>query len=66
MGGWGEYAAAWAVFLLSHMLPARPRLRRALVMAFGERGFVAVYSLASIVVLGWLVAAAGRAPHVPL
>lgn len=23
-GGWGEYAAAWAVFLASHMLPARP------------------------------------------
>ena len=66
MGGWGEYAAAWAVFLLSHMLPARPRLRRPLVAAFGERGFVVAYSLASVAVLAWLIAAAGRAPHVPL
>jgi uncharacterized membrane protein len=66
MGGWGEYATAWAVFLLSHMLPARPRLRRALVAPLGERGFVVAYSLASVAVLGWLIAAAGRAPYVPL
>ncbi|CAH0130827.1 hypothetical protein [Roseomonas sp. CECT 9278] len=26
MGDWGEDAAAWAVFLASHMLPARPAL----------------------------------------
>lgn len=66
MGGWGEYAAAWAVFLLSHMLPARPRLRRPLVAICGERGFLIAYSLGSVVVLAWLVAAAQRAPYVPL
>ncbi|HEV7267459.1 MAG TPA: NnrU family protein [Falsiroseomonas sp.] len=66
MGGWGEYAAAWAVFLLSHMLPARPRLRRPLIAALGERGYVAAYSLVSVLVLAWLIVAAGRAPFVPL
>jgi uncharacterized membrane protein len=66
MGGWGEYAAAWAVFLASHMLPARPRWRARLAGPLGERGFTLAYSLASVLVLGWLVAAAGRAPFVPL
>lgn len=66
MAGWGEYAAAWLVFLLSHMLPARPRLRRRLVAVLGERGYLLGYSAMSLIVLAWLIAAAGRAPHVPL
>jgi uncharacterized membrane protein len=66
MGGWGEAAAAWSVFLLSHMLPARPWLRRKLVAACGERGFLVAYSLASVAVLAWLIAATGRAPYLPL
>jgi uncharacterized membrane protein len=66
MAGWGEYALAWAVFLASHMLPARPALRRALARRFGEATFTLGYSLASVVVLAWLVGAAGRAPSLPL
>lgn len=66
MGGWGEYLAAWAVFLLSHMLPARPRLRPALVSLLGQRGYVTLYSCASVAVLAWLIAARGRAPYLPL
>lgn len=66
MAGWGEYAAAWLVFLLSHMLPARPALRRPLVAALGERAYLLLYSAASLAVLAWLISAAGRAPFVPL
>lgn len=66
MDGWGEYAAAWCVFLLSHMLPVRPRVRRRLVALLGEPGFVGAYSLASLVVMAWLIGAAARAPHVAL
>jgi uncharacterized membrane protein len=66
MSGWGEYAAAWAAFLLSHMLPVRPRFRRGLVAMLGERGFVAAYSLVSLVMMAWLILAAGRAPHLPV
>jgi uncharacterized membrane protein len=66
MGGWGEYAAAWGLFLGSHMLPARPRWRARLAGPLGERGFTVAYSLVSVLVLAWLVAAAGRAPFVPI
>ena len=66
MGGWGELLAAFSAFLLSHALPARPALRRPLAAALGERGYLLAYSLVSVAALAWLVAAAGRAPHVAL
>lgn len=64
MGGWGEFAAAWAVFLASHMLPARPALRGPIVAALGERAFLLAYSAASVAILAWMIGAAGRAPFV--
>lgn len=66
MGGWGEFASAFAVFLLSHAIPARPAVRRKLASLLGERGYLLVYSLVSVAVLAWLIAAAGRAPFVLL
>lgn len=66
MAGWAEFAAAFAVFLLSHAVPARPAVRRRLVSACGERPYLILYSVASVAVLAWLVAAAGRAPFVLL
>lgn len=66
MGGWGELAAAFAVFLASHALPARPAVRRPLTAALGERGYLIAYSTVSVAVLAWLIVAAGRAPFVPL
>ncbi|MCW5695114.1 MAG: NnrU family protein [Bauldia sp.] len=64
LGGWGEFAAAGAAFFLTHALPPRPALRKRAVALLGERGFTVVYSLLSLVVLAWLIAAAGRAPYV--
>lgn len=66
MGGWGEFALSFAVFLLSHAVPARPAVRRRLTDLLGERGYLVGYSLVSIAVLAWLVVAAGRAPFVLL
>jgi uncharacterized membrane protein len=66
MGGWGEVLLAFALFGLSHALPARPALRRPLTALLGERAYTAIYSLVSLGILAWLVAAAGRAPFVPL
>jgi uncharacterized membrane protein len=66
MGGWGEFAAAWAVFLASHLLPARPALRAPLVARLGERAFLLGYSALSLAILAWMIGAAGRAPFVPL
>lgn len=66
MGGWGEYAAALAVFVLAHVLPTRPRIRNRLTARVGERGYLALYSLVSLGLLYWLILAAGRAPFVQL
>jgi len=66
MGGWGEYATAMAVFLLAHVLPTRPRIRRRLTAVAGERGYLALYSLVSLGLLYWLILAAGRTPFVQL
>lgn len=64
--GWSEFAAAFAVFFLSHSLPLRPPLRAALQATLGPRGFTLAYSALSLAVLVWLIGAAGRAPYVPL
>jgi uncharacterized membrane protein len=66
MGGWGGFAAAFAVFLLSHAVPARPAVRRRLTRVLGERGYLLAYSAVSLAVLAWLIVEAGRAPFVLL
>lgn len=63
---WGEYAAAFATFLLSHALPVRPVVKARLAGALGRRGFTVAYSALSLIALVWLVGAAGRAPFVRL
>lgn len=64
MSGWLELALALALFLLAHGLPARPPLRRRLVGVLGERAYLLVYGAVSLLLLGWLIDAAGRAPYV--
>lgn len=66
MQGWGEFAAAMAAFLVSHMIPARPALRRRLVDWLGLCGYIVAYSLLSLAILYWLLMAAARAPYVAL
>ncbi len=48
MDGCGEYAAALAAFVLAHVLPTRPRVRRRLTAVAGERRYLALYSLVSL------------------
>ncbi len=64
--GWAGYGLAFAVFFATHMIPARPRLRARLTRAIGERAYLTLYGLVSALVLAWLIAAAGRAPYIPL
>lgn len=66
MSGWAEFGLAVGFFLISHALPLRPQLRAKASAALGARGFTVVYSLVSLLALGWLIVAAGRAPHVQL
>ena len=64
--GWTEFALAFAAFFASHALPVRPPLRPRLEARLGARGFTFVYSALSLLMLAWLIGAAGRAPFVPL
>lgn len=62
----GEFILAFMAFLVSHRLPAHPHVRRVLTDRLGTRGFLLAYSALSILLLGWVFAAAGRAPYIPL
>ncbi len=64
--GWAQFAAALIAFLVSHSLPARPAIRRALRARLGSRTYMALYSLVSLAIFAWLIAAAGNAPHIQL
>ncbi|WP_425087621.1 NnrU family protein [Stappia sp.] len=66
MADWAEFALAFAVFLVTHSVPIRPPLRPILIAWLGARGFTLAYSALSLGVFAWLIAAAGRAPHIPL
>jgi len=61
-----EFAAAFVVFLATHLAPTRPPMRRRLVLGLGERAFQMAYTAISLATLSWLVVAAQRAPAVPL
>lgn len=64
VSGWLEFISALVVFLLSHMVPVRPPVRPLLIRILGLRGYFVGYSVLSVLVLVWLIVAAGRAPYV--
>jgi len=66
LAGWGEFAAAMALFFGSHLIPARPGVRATLVARLGRAGYGTAYGLVAVAVLAWVIAAAGRAPVVVL
>lgn len=59
-------AAAMAVFLASHAIPARGGLRAAGIRRFGTVGYHLAYSLLSVAVVVWLGFAYAEAPFVPI
>ena len=62
--GWDELILAFVIFFLSHIIPARPAIREWLIRHIGKTLYFGTYSALSIFLFGWLIAAAGRAPHV--
>ena len=56
---------ATAAFIATHFITSTP-LRGALVMAVGEKAYVALYSLLAFATLGWMIWAYNRAPLEPL
>lgn len=66
MTGWTEYGLAILVFVGAHAIPPRTGIRARLTGLLGERAYITIYSLISLLLLYWLLLAAGRAPYVPL
>jgi len=62
--GWNELIFAFSLFFLSHIIPVRPAIRGWFIRSIGKTIYLAVYSVLSIVLFGWLIVAADRAPYV--
>jgi uncharacterized membrane protein len=62
----GELLAALGLFLLSHMIPMRPRFRQPLEGCLGRPGFLLAYSLLSLGIIYWLAHAFRAAPFIQL
>jgi uncharacterized membrane protein len=61
-----EFVAALSAFLLAHLIPASRGLRARLIGWMGRTAYLAGYSVLSLVLLAWLIAAAQRADTVML
>lgn len=66
MTGWTEYTLALAAFTASHFVPRIGDLRGRLIARVGRRTYFAVYGVVSLLLLGWVISASGRAPFVEL
>jgi uncharacterized membrane protein len=65
-GGLVSLVIAGAAFCGSHVLLSSTGLRGALRDQLGERGFLAVYSLTSLIIFAWFVSAYAAAPTIAL
>jgi uncharacterized membrane protein len=61
---WLEFAIALLIFMASHRIPAKLGVKEILEHRLGRRGYTLVFSLMSILLLLWVIWAAGRAPVV--
>lgn len=61
--GWSEFILAFVLFFASHVVPARPIVREWLVRHVGKMLYIWAYSVLSILIFGWLIVAADRAPY---
>ncbi|MEH6471720.1 MAG: NnrU family protein [Halopseudomonas sp.] len=61
-----ELLAAVAVFIVSHMIPMRPRFRQPLEQKLGLPGFLIGYSILSLAIIYWLAQAFANAPYIQL
>jgi uncharacterized membrane protein len=53
-----QFLLALVVFLLLHSIPAMPAIRAWLIDRLGRAAYFSLYSLVSILVLGWVFYAA--------
>jgi uncharacterized membrane protein len=62
----GRFLGVLAVFLVAHVIPALPAIRRSLQARLGAGGFLATYSVLSLFLFAWLIREALLAPYIPL
>ena len=61
-----QFLLALLLFLAMHIIPAVPPIRAGLIAMVGRRAYLLVYSLVSLVLLGWVFHAAMRLDFIPL
>lgn len=61
-----ELALALGAFVVSHVMIARTGVKPWLVTRLGERAYLGLYSLLSVVLLGWVIVALLRTPRIEL
>ncbi len=66
MISWPLFALIFAAFFVTHTIPVRPKVKARLQSYLGSIGFTMAYSALSLVMLGFVIAAAGNAPYVQL
>jgi uncharacterized membrane protein len=59
-----EFFIALVAFLAAHLIPASPGLRARIIALLGRGPYLGAYSILSVILLGWLIVAAGRAETV--
>jgi uncharacterized membrane protein len=57
-----QFAIAYSLFMIAHVIPAAPGVRGSAIRRLGRGAYLALYSILSIGLLAWLVAAALSAP----
>jgi len=61
-----RFLGVLAVFLIAHVIPALPAIRRPLRTRLGAGGFLAAYSVLSLLLFIWLIREALLAPYILL
>ncbi len=61
-----RFLAVFAIFLVAHAVPALPAVRQPLRQRLGSGGYLAAYSLLSLLLFTWLLRELPRAPFIPL
>ena len=61
-----EFLLAILLFLVAHVVPPAPPVRRRLVALLGRRGYLLAFSVLSLALLVWIVVAARSAPYIAL
>jgi len=61
-----RFLGVLAVFLIAHVIPTLPAVRRWFQARLGEGGFIGAYSLLSLLLFAWLIREALLAPYIPL